>query len=69
MKLAKNQAKAKQQPEAELSLFENFSLSSFILSSKTNLKYFLKIAKNQVCCFNEWDYMIDYNENEDGNDK
>ena len=48
VKLAKNQAKAKQQLETELLLFENYSLSSFMLSSKTNLKYSEKIAKSQV---------------------
>ena len=51
VKLAKNQAKAKQQPEAELLLFENYSLSSFMLPSKTNLKYSKKIVKNQMCLF------------------
>ena len=45
VKLAKNQAKAKQQPEAELLLFENYSLSSFMLPSKTNLKYSKKYCQ------------------------
>ena len=36
LKLAKSQAKAKQHPEAELFLFENYSLSSSTLSSKNN---------------------------------
>ena len=48
LKLAKNQAKAKQPPEAELLLFENYSLSSSMLSSKTNLRYSIKCAKN-IC--------------------
>ena len=48
LKLAKNQAKAKQPPEAELLLFENYSLSSSMLSSKTNLRYSKKCAKN-IC--------------------
>ena len=39
VKLGKNQAKAKQQLEPQLFLFENYSLSSFMLPSKTNLKY------------------------------
>ena len=34
LKLAKNEAKAKQHPETELLLFENYSLSSSMLSSK-----------------------------------
>ena len=51
VKLAKNQANAKQQPEAELLVFKNDSLSSIILSSKTNLKYSKKIAKSQMRLF------------------
>ena len=39
LKLAKNQGNAKQQPEAELLLFEFFSHSSFTLSSKNNRRY------------------------------
>ena len=34
LKLAKKQVKAKQHPEAELLLFENYSLSSSMLSFK-----------------------------------
>ena len=34
MKLAKNQANAKQHPKAEFLLFENYSHSSYTLSSK-----------------------------------
>ena len=36
LKLAKNQAHAKQHPVAELSLFENYSYSSSTLSSKND---------------------------------
>ena len=36
LKLVKNQANAKQHPEAELLLFENYSHSSSTLSSKNN---------------------------------
>ena len=43
LKLAKNQAKAKQ-PEAELLLFENYSLSSFMLS-KNDKRYLKKYSK------------------------
>ena len=44
MKLVKNQAKAKQHPQAEVSLFENYSLSSSMLSSK-NIKCKLTTGK------------------------
>ena len=40
LKLAKNQAKAKQHPEAELLLSETYLLCSSILSSKNNRRYF-----------------------------
>ena len=53
LKLAKNQAKAKQHPEAELLLFENFSLSSSTLSSKNNRRYSKKCTKNKCFCLNE----------------
>ena len=44
----KKQAKPKQHPEAELLLFQNYSLSSFTLSSKNN-RYSKKCTKkNQV---------------------
>ena len=39
LKLAKNQANAKQHPEPELLLFENYSYSSSMLSSKINNTY------------------------------
>ena len=38
-KLTKNQGKAKQHPEIELLLFENYSLFSPSLSSKNNGRY------------------------------
>ena len=47
MILARNQAKAKQHPEAELSLFENYSLSSFTLSSKNNRRCSKKCTKEK----------------------
>ena len=53
LKLAKNQAKTKQHPETEILLFENYSLSSSMLSSKTNLRCSKKCAKNKCVCFNE----------------
>ena len=39
LKLVKNQANAKQHPEAELLLFENYSHSSSMLSFKDNSTY------------------------------
>ena len=39
------QANADQQPEAELLLFENYSYSSFTLSSKYSMVYSKKIRK------------------------
>ena len=47
LKMAKNWAKAKQHPEAELSPFENYSLSSSTLSTKTNKRYSKKCTKNK----------------------
>ena len=61
MKFAKNQAKAKQHPEAELLLLRNYSLSSSTLSSK-NKRYSETCVKNKTSVF-MW-YMIDDNENE-----
>ena len=58
LKLAKNQADAKQQPEAELLLFGNYSYSLSTLSPKNN-KIDYKYLR---------DYMINYNENEDENE-
>ena len=66
MKLAKNQTKAKQQPEAEIFLFENYSLSSSTLSSKKNKRYSKKCKKNRVRMF--WVYMINDTENETENE-
>ena len=52
LKLAKNQAKFKQHAKAELSLFENCSLSSSTLSSKNN-RSSKKCTKNKCVCLNE----------------
>ena len=46
--LAKNQAKAKQHTEAELLLFENYSLSSSTLSSKSNRRYSKNVQKTSA---------------------
>ena len=51
MKLAKNQPKAKQHTEVELLLFENYPLSSYMLSSKNSIANFKKCAKNKICLF------------------
>ena len=53
LKLAKNQAKPKQHTEAELLLFENYSLSSSALSYKNNRRYSKKGAKNKYVYFIE----------------
>ena len=53
LKLAENQAKTKQHPEAELLLFENYSLSSSTLSFKNNRRYSKKCRKIRCVCFNE----------------
>ena len=56
LKLAKNQAKAKQHPETELLLFENYSLFSSTLSSKNNRiigDILNKVQKNKKVCLNE----------------
>ena len=61
LKLTKNQAKAKQHPEAELLLFENYLLSSSSLSFKNNKRYSKKCTKKQVRLF-KWGYIINGNE-------
>ena len=66
--MAKNQANAKQHPETELLLIENYSHSSSMLSSKNIRIYSKKLAKEQVGLYS-WDYMINHNENEDENEK
>ena len=58
LKLAKNPTKAKQHPEAELLLLENYSLSSYMLSPKTNMRYSKKCAKNKCVGFNEIMWLI-----------
>ena len=51
MKFPKNQAKAKENPEAELLLLRNYSLSSSTLSSKSNKRYSETCGKNKYVCF------------------
>ena len=52
LKLVKNWAKAKRHPEARLSPFEIFLLSSCTLSSKNERRY-KKCTRNKSICFNE----------------
>ena len=63
LKLAKNQAKAKQPPEAELLLFENYSLLSSLLPFKINIRYCEKMYKKQLHLL-KGGYMITDNEND-----
>ena len=51
LKFAKNQANAKKHPEAELSLFENYSHSSSTLLSKNNMTYSKIQVKEQFCLY------------------
>ena len=53
VEIGKNQAIAKQHPEAELLLFENYSHSSFTLASKNNRIYFINKQKNEGVCIHE----------------
>ena len=53
LKLAKNQAKYKQHAEAKLLLFENYLLSSSVLSSKNNRRYSKKYVENKSVGFNK----------------
>ena len=53
LQLAKNQANAEQHPEAELLLFENFSHSSSVLFSKSNMAYSKNKQKNKCVCIHE----------------
>ena len=61
--MGKNWANAKQHPETELLLFENYSHSCSTLSSKNNKISFKKLAKEHVCP-NSWDYASNHDENE-----
>ena len=65
MKLAKNQAKAKQHPEDELLLFENYSLSLSTLSIKNNRSHSKKCIKTSASAL--MTFMINDNENETEN--
>ena len=58
LKLAKYQGNAKEHPEAELLLFENYSYSFSTLSSKNNKTY----SKNskRTSASNSWNYRINH---------
>ena len=58
LKLAKNQANAKQHPGVDLLLFENYLLSSSTLLSKSNKKYSKKCATNKCVYFNEVTWLM-----------
>ena len=53
VKLANNQAKAKQYSEAELLSFENYSHSSSTLSSNYNRIYFKIKQRNKCVCIQD----------------
>ena len=55
--------------ETELLLFENYPLSSSILSSKNNRRYSKKCKKNKQIRLFKRDYMINGNKNEAENEK
>ena len=58
LELAKNHAKAKQHPEAELLLSENYSFALSTLSSKNNGRDSKKCAKNNCVSFNEIEWLM-----------
>ena len=66
--MARNPAKARQHLEVELLLFENYSLSSYTLSSKNNRRYSKKMYRKQIRLLNR-SHMISENESEDENEK
>ena len=57
LQLVKNPAKAKQHPEAEILLFENYSFPTPTLSSKNNRRFSKNVQKRQVSLFKRG-YMI-----------
>ena len=58
LKLAKNQANAKQHHEAELLQFENYSHSSSTLLSKNNMAYSKNNQKNKCVSFHNIMWLI-----------
>ena len=53
LKLTKNKSKAKQHPESELLLFDNYRFSSSTLSSFSNKRCSKNCTKNKWVCINE----------------
>ena len=53
LKLTKNKSKAKQHPESELLLFDNYRFSSSTLSSFNNKRCSKNCTKNKWVCINE----------------
>ena len=58
LKLAKNQVKAKQLPEAEPLLFENYSLSTPTLTSKNKRRCSKNVQKDKYACLNKVIWLI-----------
>ena len=67
LKLAKNQANAKQYPEAKLLLPGNYSHSLPGYHPKIK-EYILKTNQKNKWCLHLGDYEINHNENEDQNE-
>ena len=53
LKLVKNHAKPKEHPEAELLLFQDYSLFLSTLLFKNNRRYSKKYTKKKYVCLNE----------------
>ena len=69
MKLAKNQANAKQQPKAEFFQFENYS-HPWSMLSKNNKTYSKKLKNKQKNGLKDQECLYSWgNENEDENEK
>ena len=66
--MPKNQAKAKQQPEAEFWLFENNLPSSSTLSFKNDRRFSKNVQENKYICLDEVIMINDY-ENETESEK
>ena len=65
LKLAKNQANAKQRPEAEYLLFENYSHFSHVSIQKWYGNSW-NISERKVCLYS-WNYTINHKENKNKN--
>ena len=65
LEIDKKSSNAKQNPEAKLLLFENYSASSSTLSSKSNRRYSENKQKNKCVCIQT----INHNKKEDENEK